>query len=154
MIQIDIPMPKGCLDCPFNFHGYCTAQTKQYDTSVYRPEGYVELVKIKTDGSGTYPTTEWKEPTCPLVEVSRKDPTPDKCPFCGGKAKISFKQGKMLRNGFGDTKQIYRVQVICNKCHARGKPVTTDWIINPMPHSHPEQFAEWINQAVEAWNRR
>lgn len=45
------------------------------------------------------------------------------CPFCGGKAKISFKDYRFCGyNGIGDKKVMYRVQIICNRCRSRGKP--------------------------------
>ena len=88
------------------------------------------------------------------------------CPFCGGKARISFLQTAFAGiNGFGDKKIKYRVQVICNKCHARGKPITTDWMINPYPwdsawnpkygknQEQTEMFRPYVEQAITAWNR-
>lgn len=57
------------------------------------------------------------------------------CPFCGGRAAVSFKDaGFGGQNYNGDKRLKYRVQVICNKCHARGKPITTDWIVNATPY--------------------
>lgn len=77
------------------------------------------------------------------------------CPFCGGKAKISFRQGQFFGwNDFGDVKMRYRLQVICNRCHSRGKPINTQWLVNPKPHTHPEQFTEYVEKATNAWNRR
>lgn len=77
------------------------------------------------------------------------------CPFCGGKAKISYRQGRFFGwNGIGDKKMKYRLQVICNRCHARGRPITTDWMVNPMPITKPEEFAEYIKKAENAWNTR
>ena len=89
------------------------------------------------------------------------------CPFCGGKARISFKDYLFMgRNYYGDAKKKYRVQAICNRCHSRGKPIITDWLINPDPYAtkycrpyaeRPEQdemFNHYIEQAIEAWNRR
>ena len=91
------------------------------------------------------------------------------CPFCGGKARISFLQTAFAGwNGFGDKKIKYRVQIICNKCHARGKPITTDWMVNPYPwqsswnqkykkydknQEETERFRPYVEQAIEAWNR-
>ena len=95
------------------------------------------------------------------------------CPFCGGKARISFKDCEFGGKNFrGDRKVKYRFQVICNKCYSRGKPVKTDFLINPNPwHSHyanrgdyygksevidnmTEMLKPWAEQAIEAWNRR
>lgn len=90
------------------------------------------------------------------------------CPFCGGKARISFFDAKFGgQNYIGDKKLKYRVQVICNKCHSRGKPIMTDWLINPNPYAmigtivpntrSEEQakiFVPYIDKAAEAWNNR
>ena len=93
------------------------------------------------------------------------------CPFCGGKAKLSFKDVDFAgQNCLGDKKLKYRFQVICNKCHSRGEPVKTDFLINPNPWaSHyanrkylqsekvenmTEMLKPWAEEAIEAWNRR
>ena len=93
------------------------------------------------------------------------------CPFCGGKGKISFKNYRFVgQNHFGDKKLKYRVQVICNRCKSRGKPVITDALINPDPYrtkwwdgvtvetakrlKQQEMFAPYVKEAIEAWNRR
>ena len=90
------------------------------------------------------------------------------CPFCGGKARISFNDAKFGgQNYIGDKKLKYRVQVICNKCHSRGKPIMTDWLINPNPYcinndvpdgwkgkEQAKVFTPYINAAAEAWNNR
>lgn len=93
------------------------------------------------------------------------------CPFCGGKARLSFKDVDFAgQNFYGDKKVKYRFQVICNKCHSRGKPVKTDFLINPNPWaSHyarrnytnapkvdamTEMLKPWAEEAIEAWNRR
>ena len=100
-----------------------------------------------------------------------KDISP--CPFCGGKAKLSFKDVAFYgQNALGDKKIKYRVQVICNRCHSRGNPIKTDWLINPNPNftewglhryiqRHPQQekentemFAPYVQKAIEAWNSR
>lgn len=94
-----------------------------------------------------------------------------KCPFCNGNAKVSFKNYAFYgRNGLGDKKAKYRVQVICNRCRSRGKPIITDWLINPNPWmsewgnqgkattsrmiAQTEAFKPYVEQAIEAWNRR
>lgn len=97
------------------------------------------------------------------------------CPFCKGTAKLSFKQVRFGGWNFqGERRLKYRVQVICNRCHARGKPVTTDWIVNANPKDtlfvigeffysivsteyHDKMtkaFEPYVEQAIEAWNRR
>ena len=93
------------------------------------------------------------------------------CPFCGGKAKVSFKDYRFGgQNCIGDKKLSYRVQVICNKCRSRGIPVITDMMINPNPYiskwgnSYHESsmkcqaatcdFEPYVERAAAAWNRR
>ena len=98
-------------------------------------------------------------------------PVIDPCPFCGGKAKLSFADVQFCGQNFaGDKKTRYRVQVICNRCHARGKPVKTDALINCNPLAsdwggrdyfpsakivrQTEMIRPWAEAAIEAWNRR
>ena len=93
------------------------------------------------------------------------------CPFCGGKGKVMFKDiGFVGQNVYGDKKLIYRVQVICNRCKSRGKPVKTDALLNPHPYiskwgnvytkssavckEQTELFEPFVKRAVEAWNGR
>lgn len=93
------------------------------------------------------------------------------CPFCGGKARLSFKDAAFAgQNCLGDKKVQYRFQVICNKCHSRGKPVKTDFLINPNPWGslwanrqlpntgvvaeRTETLRPWAEKAIEAWNGR
>lgn len=94
------------------------------------------------------------------------------CPFCGGKARISFKDYRFYGWDCITHQKIisYRVQVICNKCKSRGKPIITKSMENPMPYitewwsSHysgsdiakaeSERFRPYIENAIEAWNRR
>ena len=90
------------------------------------------------------------------------------CPFCGGKAKIHYRQYKFFgQNDFGNKKLKYIVQVFCNKCNSRGEPITTDWLIDPSPyHASPdfpeghylrkqwEIFEPYIKRATNAWNIR
>ncbi len=93
------------------------------------------------------------------------------CPFCGGKAKVSLKDYRFCGySGRGDRKICYRVQVICNKCRSRGRPIITDPLLNPKPYNtkwgniynpefakcreQTELFEPYVNKAIEAWNRR
>lgn len=89
------------------------------------------------------------------------------CPFCGGNGKVSFKDYRYIgHSAFGDKKVCYRVQVICNKCRSRGRPVITEALINPNPYSskwgncfgeNPAQtklFEPFVEQAIAAWNTR
>lgn len=89
------------------------------------------------------------------------------CPFCGGKGKVSFKDYRFGGyNGKSDVRRKYRVQVICNKCRARGKPIITDWIVNYSPYQTvfwnqrsryvdaTNAYKPYVEGAIEAWNRR
>lgn len=92
------------------------------------------------------------------------------CPFCRGKGKVSFKDYKFIgRNCCGDKKIVYRVQVICNKCRGRGKPVFTDPLINPNPYitkwgncyadtnicnKETSVFLKYVKSAIRDWNTR
>ena len=93
------------------------------------------------------------------------------CPFCGGYPKLFFKEVDFYgRNYLGDKKSKYRVQMICTRCHARSKPIKTDYLINCNPHQsnfenkewvytdirrkQTEMIRPWVEKAIEAWNRR
>ena len=79
------------------------------------------------------------------------EPTKD-CPFCGGNGNLSIRQGKFYGfNGIGDKKMKMVLQVICNRCHSRGKPITTDYLVNPTYENIPQ---EYFDKAWIAWNRR
>jgi hypothetical protein len=105
------------------------------------------------------------------MSEQKKTPEPKPCPFCGGKGKVTFKNLRLIgKNMRGDKLLIYRVQVICNRCKSRGKPVKTDALLNPHPYiskwgnvytessavckEQTELFEPFVKQAVEAWNRR
>ena len=93
------------------------------------------------------------------------------CPHCSGNGKVSFKDHRFVgANMRGDKKLVYRVQVICNKCRSRGKPVFTDPLINPNPYltkwgncyceksevckAETERFLPYVMAAVSDWNTR
>ena len=93
------------------------------------------------------------------------------CLFCGGNGKVSFKDYRFIgKNYKGDRKVVYRVQVICNKCRSRGKPVITIPLINPNPYlskwgnlynpasevckKETETFKPYVMEAINAWNKR
>lgn len=93
------------------------------------------------------------------------------CPCCRGNGKVSFKDYKFCGQNYrGDKKLIYRVQVICNKCRSRGKPVFTIPLINPNPYitkwgncyyagsdvckEETEKFLPYVMAAVAGWNTR
>ncbi len=78
------------------------------------------------------------------------------CPFCHENAKVSYRQYEFGGwNGRGERRIKYKIQVICNKCHARGSPVTTDWIINPKdPRRYPDQYEDYAREAVKKWDYR
>lgn len=77
------------------------------------------------------------------------------CPFCGGNGNLSIRQGKFYGfNGFGDKKMKMVLQVICNRCHSRGKPITTDYLVNPSSNNYETIPVEYFDKAWSAWNRR
>lgn len=93
------------------------------------------------------------------------------CPHCKGNGKVSFKDYRFVGQNFrGDKKLIYRVQVICNKCRSRGKPIFTKPLINPNPYltkwgnsysswsdvckEETEKFLSYVEAAVSEWNTR
>ena len=58
------------------------------------------------------------------------------CPFCGGRGRVSFKDARFAGQNYrGDKKIVYRVQIICNRCASRGKPIRTEPMINPRPYN-------------------
>lgn len=65
MIQIDMPMPKCCLDCRFSWAGdsttYCIAQC------YHKPEGGFHLHHINSTYHGYEEQHRWREATCPLI---------------------------------------------------------------------------------------
>ena len=99
------------------------------------------------------------------------------CPFCGGKASIKYKwlskraraivppSEVMKEQGFDVWYQRhqyidrykYSVKAICNKCHARGKPVVAT-VEKYTPYNTTEEavksYAPFVEKAIEAWNRR
>ena len=92
------------------------------------------------------------------------------CPFCGWKGKVSFKDHRFCGQNYRGSKRIvYRIQVICNKCRSRGKPIFTQPIVNPNPYitkwgnnyaetescrKETERFTPYVVAAVSAWNTR
>ena len=83
-----------------------------------------------------------------------REPTKD-CPFCGGNGNLSIRQDKFYGfNGFGDKKMKMRLQVICNKCHSRGKPIIPDYLVNQSSSNYETIPEKYFDKAWEAWNRR
>lgn len=93
------------------------------------------------------------------------------CLFCGGRGRVSFKDARFTGQNYrGDKKIVYRVQIICNRCSSRGKPIRTEPLINPWPYNsmwgpsydakspvcqrQTELFEPYVKQAIQAWNRR
>ena len=77
------------------------------------------------------------------------------CPFCGGNGKLSVRQDKFFGfNGIGDKKMKMRLQVICNRCHSRGKPIITDYLVNPSSSNYETIPEEYFDKAWSAWTRR
>jgi hypothetical protein len=94
-----------------------------------------------------------------------------RCPHCEGNAKVSFKDARFIgQNIRGDKNLVYRVQVICNKCRSRGKPILTKPLINPNPcltkwgncyalwsdvcKEETEKFMPYVVAAISEWNTR
>lgn len=65
MIQIDMPMPKNCLECRFSWAGdsctYCIAQC------YHKPEGGFHLHKIMHTYHSRKEQEIWREASCPLI---------------------------------------------------------------------------------------
>ena len=92
------------------------------------------------------------------------------CPHCRGNGKVSFKDHRFIgENIRGDKKLVYRVQVICNRCRSRGKPIFTEPMINPNPYitkwgnsyantdvckKETEAFKKHVQSAIGEWNTR
>lgn len=79
-----------------------------------------------------------------------------KCPFCGGKARITSRQVKFIgENEFGEKKIIKSVYVVCNKCYSRGKPVKFEFETANHIYSRKVQIpADIENKAIQFWNIR
>lgn len=99
------------------------------------------------------------------------------CPFCGGKASIKYKWMSRIVRDIAPPLEVmkeqgldvwcqgiqyiacykYSVKAICNKCHARGKPVVAT-VEKYTPYSTTEEavkaYAPFVAKAIEAWNRR
>lgn len=78
------------------------------------------------------------------------------CPFCGSDSvKISKCDiGFIGQYDDGRKKLKYRVNVRCNKCHAKGKPITTTVIYGERGFHRQEAFQIAEQQAMIAWNTR
>ena len=83
------------------------------------------------------------------------------CPFCGGKAKWSIKsmhEREWLPSERAFHKR-FRVQVICNRCHSRGRPVrfwSGKWgDFWDVPYlEQVEDITPMVNLAIGYWNER
>ena len=82
------------------------------------------------------------------------------CPFCGGTAKPSIRFAHRTEYRPSEQKHAkkYIVQVICNRCYARGKPIkfySTVRSVWEIPRLQPNvQVEPWVKLAEECWNRR
>ena len=93
------------------------------------------------------------------------------CAHCKGKGKVSFKDYRFVGQNFkGDKKIVYRIQVICNKCRSRGKPIFTEPLVNPNPYitrwgncyckesdvcnDETKRFSVYVEAAILEWNTR
>ncbi len=96
---------------------------------------------------------------CERFKFKAKNALP--CPFCGSDS-VSVLHSEMLFigvNGLGIKKIKMKAYCICNKCHARGKPIAY------YGHTHTgrgdRRYSEDFlpiyscgDKAIEAWNRR
>lgn len=92
------------------------------------------------------------------------------CAHCKGNGKVSFKDYRFIGKNFkGDRKIVYRVQIICNKCRSRGKPIFTGPLVNPNPYitkwgncyadtdvcnAETNKFSGYVKAAISEWNTR
>ena len=92
------------------------------------------------------------------------------CAHCKGNGKVSFKDYRFIGKNFkGDRKIVYRVQIICNKCRSRGKPIFTGPLVNPNPYitkwgncyadtdvcnAETYAFSGYVKAAISEWNTR
>ena len=77
------------------------------------------------------------------------------CPFCGGHARLNYRQTKYYgQNCFGAKKIKFTGYIVCNKCLSRGKPVS---VISDRVNCRgwsDELKEKMFPLAAEAWNRR
>lgn len=75
------------------------------------------------------------------------------CPFCNGRAKISWRDSRYYgQNNFGSKKIKFASYGMCNRCKAKG-PTVTAIIVTDVNDTH-ENFKNLFARAAEAWNRR
>lgn len=78
------------------------------------------------------------------------------CPFCGGNAKISYCDMRLVGvNDFGNKRVRIGVKAICNRCKARG-PLFTGNVVDPWTKEgkETEAYKFLVQQAEDTWNRR
>ena len=75
-----------------------------------------------------------------------------RCPFCGGTAKLSVRE-RSFDGYYGDgtKKMTHFIQVICNKCHARGGTLAIK-LDKSRHYEVPSKEDE--DKAIDLWNRR
>lgn len=75
------------------------------------------------------------------------------CPFCGGKAKVSYRQYRFMGQYDDGTKRIkFAFYGICNRCKATGGTITGE--IHCGLVKSRDDFAFYEELAAETWNRR
>ena len=75
------------------------------------------------------------------------------CPFCGGKARTSFRQYRFKgQNYYGEKLIRYAFYGICNTCKATGAKIMADIHCGFKAEREEKQYYQEL--AAEAWNRR
>ena len=75
-----------------------------------------------------------------------------KCPFCGGNTKPTIREARFFgHNDAGLKVRNFYVQILCNRCLARGPVHRTPKIIGSYTE---KEFKEWARIAMALWNKR
>ena len=89
-----------------------------------------------------------------ITKINEINKKLDTCPFCGGKARVSFRQLYFMGWYDDGLKKInYGCQVICNNCKARGG-LATRVIISGGEHIIKNKNSDILaEKALRLWNR-
>lgn len=87
-----------------------------------------------------------------------KSETAKPCPFCGGNSvSVVHKDVRFLGQNYEGIKKIkMQAYCTCNKCHAKGKPITYVGYIAPHGFYDSEHLPLYScgEKAVDVWNER